>query len=158
MTENALAEVSAEPVNGDIDFGLLPDLIGYHLRRSELFVFQGFAKLIAPLQVTPGQFGVLTLVQANSGLSQSSLAKAVGIERSTMVAVIDRLESQGLIERQPSSVDRRSYALRLTPKGEATIERLKALVLEHEARTFGEFSERDRRTLVELLKRIGPRD
>ena len=66
----------------DIDFDVLPGLIGYHLRRAQVAVFAHFADSIAR-QATPGQFGVLTLIGVNPGLTQSALASAVGIERST---------------------------------------------------------------------------
>jgi len=138
----------------DIDFDLLPDLIGYHLRRAELTVFSEYGRKTAGLQTTPGQFGVLTLIGANAGLTQSALAAAVGIERSTMVAVINRLEERGLVERRPSKVDRRSYALVLSGQGRKLLDRLKVLVREHERLLFAGFSDNERATLMTFLKRI----
>jgi len=82
-----------------LDFGILPELIGYHVRRAQLYLFADFARTMADAQITPGQFGVLSLVAANPGLTQSALARAVRIERSTMVAVIDALQGRGLVER-----------------------------------------------------------
>ncbi|MBT4941193.1 MAG: MarR family transcriptional regulator, partial [Rhodospirillaceae bacterium] len=102
---------------GEINFDILPTLIGYHLRRAQITDFNGFLKSTSKLQITPGQFGVALIISANPGLTQSALARAVGIERSTMVAVIDALESRGLVERRPSPVDRRSYALVLSDQG-----------------------------------------
>ena len=42
-------------------------------------------------RVSPGEFGVLVLIEANSGINQTALAAAVGADRSTMVPILDRL-------------------------------------------------------------------
>ena len=78
------------------DEGILPELLGYHLRRAQLAVFADFARSMTGIDLTPGQFGVLARIAANPGLSQSALGRAVGIERSSVVAVIDRLDMHGL--------------------------------------------------------------
>ena len=67
--------------------------MGYHLRRAQISFFNEFENSMVGFQITPGQFGVITLIALNPGLTQLALARAVGIERSTMVAVIDVLES-----------------------------------------------------------------
>ena len=143
-----------EPAADQVDYDLLPDLVGYHLRRAQLADFAGFAPIVEEFQVTPGQFGVLTLIDANPGLTQSALAKAVGIERSTMVAVIDALEKRGLVERRPSPVDRRSYALVLSPGGGSLLVGLKDAVRRHDTAVVAGFSDSEKRTLIDLLRRI----
>lgn len=134
--------------------GPLPDLIGYNLRRAQVAVFQSFQQAVSPHDITPGQFGVLTLIRENTGLSQSDLGAAVGIDRSTMVAVIDRLESRGLVIRAPSPNDRRSYALRLSEKGEALMEELVPRIQEHDRGMVKELSEAEVVQLIDFLRRI----
>ena len=141
-------------VADDIDYDILPELTGYHLRRAQVSVFGAFSRAIAGQNLTPGQFGVLVLIGTNTGLSQSALARAVGIERSTMVAAIDGLEGRGLVERRPSTVDRRSNALVLSPKGKALISKAKAQVRAHEDATFGMLDPAERDTLKDLLYRV----
>ena len=137
-----------------LDFGILPELIGYHVRRSQLYLFADFARTMADAQITPGQFGVLSLVAANPGLTQSALARAVGIERSTMVAVIDALQGRGLVERKPSPVDRRSNALVLTEPGRVILDRVIPLVRAHERRMARNLSVEDKERLIELLTKL----
>jgi len=137
-----------------LDFGVLPELIGYHLRRAQVHFFADFARTMAEAQITPGQFGVLSLVGANPGMTQSALARAVGIERSTMVAVIDALQARGLVERAPSPVDRRSYALVLTDQGKALLERLIPMVRGHERRLARKLDPEERERLIELLLKL----
>ncbi len=138
-----------------VDYGMLSGLVGYHLRRAQALVFADFMTEAAAFGITPGQFGVLVLIEANAGLTQSALAKALGIERSTMVAVIDRLERQGLVERLGSAQDRRSYALRLSAAGAALLERLKPIVRRHERKIAAGLTAAEAATLIGLLRRIG---
>ena len=116
-------------------------------------MFAHFADSIAR-QATPGQFGVLTLIGANPGLTQSALASAVGIERSTMVAVIDTLEGRDLVERRASQIDRRSNALVLSAAGAAIMDKLRPIVAGHENRFAGNLSLAERRQLIDLLRRL----
>jgi len=136
------------------DFGLLPELVGYNLRRAQVAVFQDFADSLADCRLTPGQFGVLVLIEANPGLNQTRLSQALRVDRSTVVTVIDRLEGRGVVERAPSPDDRRSYALRLTGEGEALLARAKPLVRRHEARIAAGFESGELAALTTLLQRL----
>lgn len=144
----------ARPVDAELDFDILPQLMGYQMRRAQVRIFLDFSETMQATQITPGQFGALALISANPGLTQSALARAIGIERSTMVAVIDTLEGRGLVERRPSPVDRRSYALVLSRDGKALLEQLRPLVRGHEDRIAGRLSGEERRLLIDLLRRV----
>ncbi len=137
-----------------VDYDILPELVGYHLRRAQSVVFDDFLRTMAAQQIAPGQFGVLVLIAANPGLSQSALARAVGVERSTMVAVIDRLQARGLVERRRSAADRRSYALGLSAAGRRLLARLKPMVRRHERRVTQRLDAAEKATLIGLLRRL----
>jgi DNA-binding MarR family transcriptional regulator len=141
----------------EIARGMLPTLLGYHLRRAQVTVFESFARAMAGIDVTPGQFGVLQVIAANPGLSQTGLANAIGIDRSTMVAVIDKLETRGFVVRDPSPTDRRSYALRLSDAGAAALSDMEERVRAHERAIAHDLTADERRTLIELLSRVAPR-
>ena len=117
-------------------------------------MFNDFVKAMADVQITPGQFGVITIINSNPGLTQSALARAVGIERSTMVAVIDALEDRGLVERRPSPNDRRSYALVLSEKGKELHRDLEPLIKEHEQRISGDLTDEEKDQLIGYLTRM----
>ena len=142
-----------------VDYGMLTELVGYHLRRAQATVIDDFMRTMARDGngdgVTPGQFGVLVLIGSNPGASQSTIAKAIGVERSTMVAVIDRLQERGLVSREVSEVDRRSYALKLTADGAALTTRLGKRVRDHERRIASALSGEEKEMLIRLLRRIG---
>lgn len=135
--------------------GVLEDLAGYHLRRAQIAVFQDFLAGMGALALTPGQFGVLALIQANPGLSQSTLGRAMGVDRSTVVSVIDRLEGRNLVLRAPHTTDGRSYALRLSAQGMRYFAEALKRVYRHERRVAHRLNAAERKMLLELLRRIG---
>ncbi|WP_246024223.1 MarR family winged helix-turn-helix transcriptional regulator [Azospirillum ramasamyi] len=128
--------------------------MGYNLRKAQVAVFQSFQNAVAPHDITPGQFGVLIMIRENEGLSQSDLGTAVGIDRSTMVAVIDRLESRGLVVRAPSPNDRRSYALRLSPEGQALMDDLTPRVQAHDQSMVKDLSPEEQAQFIDFLRRV----
>jgi DNA-binding MarR family transcriptional regulator len=136
--------------------GRLEGLLGYFLRRADVFAFQNFNAHMAEDRVSPGQLGVLLMCEANPGINQTRLGRALGIDRSTLVAMIDLLESRGLVARTPSATDRRSHALKLTRQGEAFLKAMQPRLQRHEAEIARNLSAAERRQLMELLARIGP--
>ncbi len=141
----------------ELKLDLLPGLIGYQLRLAQLAVFDDFAAELKDFDVSPGRFGVLVLISANPGMTQSLLASATHLDRSTMVAVIDQLETRGLVERRASPTDRRSNALVLTAEGEKLLKQMKRRIKQHEARIAEAMTPAEWETLVELLGRIRSR-
>ena len=133
---------------------MLDELVGFHLRRAQSVVFDKFMQVMKDQKVTPGQFGVLTLIEENPGLNQSGLASALGIERSTMVAVINMLEDRGLVSRKESPVDRRSYILSLTGRGSELLGIVNNKVRHHEAVITAVLDEQEKETLIRMLKKI----
>jgi DNA-binding MarR family transcriptional regulator len=138
----------------DIAFGVLPGLIGYQLRQAQLAIFTDFQENIGAHAITPGLFGVLVVIDANPGLKQTTLARAIRLDRSTVVSVIDKLEARKLVARRQADGDRRSNTLWLTRDGKTLLDKLTGLVRAHEERLVAGFSQADRARLALLLQRI----
>jgi DNA-binding MarR family transcriptional regulator len=131
--------------------GALPGLLGYRLRLAQQAVFRDFAASVG--EVSPGRVGLLLLVEANPGVTQSRLARAVHLDRSTMVGVVDTLEGRGLIERRRGE-DRRTNGLWLTRAGRGLIARLKERIELHERRVAARLSGAERAQLIALLEKL----
>jgi len=65
-------------------------------------------------------------------MTQQALANALGTLPSRLVALVDELESKGLLERRPSDNDRRSYALHLTQAGQSTLQAVGRVARDHQ--------------------------
>jgi DNA-binding MarR family transcriptional regulator len=139
-----------------LDRGLLPSLLGYVLRRTQSAVFGHFAATFAKAGevLTPGEFGLLVLVERNAGLSQMALARALGIDRSTLVPILDRLQGRGLLLRRRSPTDGRTHALQLTADGDKALARFTRLVRAHEKRIVAGLSSAETASLLELLDKV----
>lgn len=134
--------------------GVLRELLGYHLRRAQVVVFADFARSMAGIDLTPGQFGVLARIAANPGLTQSALGRALGIERSSVVAALDRLERRGLIVRGKAEGDRRANALALSATGQKLFQAALRRVRAHERRIARSLTPEEVKRLIELVDRV----
>jgi DNA-binding MarR family transcriptional regulator len=145
-----------KPAALGLDRGMLPLLLGYSLRRTQSAVFGDFAATFAKAgeALTPGEFGLLVLVERNAGLSQMALARALGIDRSTLVPILNRLQGRGLLVRRASPTDGRTHALGLTPLGEKALGRFAKLVKAHEKRIASGLSSVEMLKLIELLEKV----
>lgn len=154
------ADAAAPPRAGqELAYGLLPQVLGYHLRRTQVAIFRHFARTVAAeTGITPGLLGMLQVIAANPGLAQSRLAEAMEVDRSTIVKVVDQLEARGLIVREASPSDKRSYCLRLTAAGAAELPRMQRLMLAHEEAFAQPLSVKERRQLIALLVRLCDRE
>jgi len=132
---------------------MLPGLLGYQLRLAQLWVFHDFEEHVGVLGVSPGRVGVLALIEANPGVTQGELARAVGLDRSTMVPLLDGLEKRGILERR-RGVDRRTNGLWLTPSGRRMLVEVKRRIGAHEERIAARLSRAERVHLVALLRKL----
>jgi DNA-binding MarR family transcriptional regulator len=147
---------TAKPAGRRLDLGMLPQLVGYQLRMAQIALFRDFAEGPGALEVTPGLFGVLVIIEANPDLKQSELARATHLDRSTVVTIIDNLERRGLVERRASPNDRRSNAIRLTEAGSTLLRQLKRKVVQHEKRLLENFGDGELETFLKLLQKVFP--
>jgi MarR family transcriptional regulator, lower aerobic nicotinate degradation pathway regulator len=117
-----------------------------------------FAAALEPLGMHPRQFGVLTVLDARPGMTQHELAEHSGVDSSSMVAVLDELESQGLAERRPHPDDRRKRCIHLTSKGDAKLREMRAVARDVGEDSFGALSADERTTLHHLLRKLAGYD
>lgn len=150
----ATKQNTRSPPSPPLRAGRLAGLIGYRLRLAQQTVFRDFARHVSEL--SPGRAGILMLVEANPGVTQSRLAQAVGLDRSTLVGVLDALEERGLLERRRGE-DRRTNGLWLTRAGRLLLARLSARIELHENRIAAGLSTGERSELIALLEKLAGR-
>lgn len=144
----------ADEVNPALSLGRLEGLLGFHLRMASAAMMRDFMAAMEPNGLTQKQAAVLELVAANPGVAQVALARALGTDRATMMALVDRLAARGLIAQQRSARDRRRHELVLTGRGEALLGDARRRIKAHERKFLRRFGEAELALLVEHLKRI----
>ncbi|MDP3841229.1 MAG: MarR family transcriptional regulator [Oxalobacteraceae bacterium] len=144
--------------NSPLDLGGLPDLVGYHLRMAQVMVFRDFDRELSDLDITPAIFGVLEILRRNQGLTQTRLAQAIGLDRSSLVPLLDKLQKRNVVEREASIKDRRSNHLHLTAAGEQLLVEAERRVRLHEKRILARLTKSETRQLIQLLMKLAKND
>jgi DNA-binding MarR family transcriptional regulator len=109
--------------------------------------------LASSFELSPAQCHVLHLIEPDRAIPMGRLAEALACDASNVTGLVDRLESRGLVRRQPAAGDRRVKVLVLTPAGA----RLRSTVLERMTEppdSLGRLSADEQRALVRILKRL----
>ncbi len=146
---------SVPPSNHDnLHHNRLDEMVGYQIRMAYVAVRRHFEAAMDRLDLTQKQTGVLWLIDANGGVSQIALANELGMDRASMMAIVDRLEDRGLIVRKRSAEDGRRQELYVTAKGRKVLSQAKAALHDHEKWIANRFSARDLHALTNALKRL----
>ena len=134
--------------------GLLPNLLGYNVRRAHMALWRDFNRTVGIGQIRPGIFSLMVLVDENPGIAQIELAIQLKIDKATIVGLIRQLLRQGWIERRQSGSDRRRQDLFLTELGSRELVDLRREMLEHEAKFLQLFSRQELSLFFDFLQRI----
>ena len=111
------------------------------------------AEQLGSVGLTTALFALLNVINAREAAIQQELGSALGIDRSTMVSLIDQLESAGLAKRRPSVTDRRAREIVITPKGRRLLKQARELISQVEDDVLGGLTTSERRELLKLLRR-----
>lgn len=74
------------------------------------------------------------LVLCNPGVAQGAIGAALGMDRATMMVIVDRLETRGLLQRVRSRKDARQRELVATPEGQRLMKKVQSRTVSHEKR------------------------
>lgn len=110
------------------------------------------AAALESIGLTPARFAVLSFLRARDGAIQQQIGAAMGIDPSTMVALIDELERAGLAKRRPHPTDRRAREVVITPKGRRIVEQGRSLARDVEDDVLKGLGSTERRQLLRLLR------
>ncbi len=132
----------------------LEDLPGHNIRRLQQIAVGIFMDETADVNVTPVQFALLFAASKQDGLDQRTLAARVGLDTSTIAAVVDRLESRELIERNVSPDDKRVRLLSVTPAGKKLLQSVMPAMLRAQDRMLAPLPKADRAKFMAMVKRI----
>ncbi|MFD7607978.1 MarR family winged helix-turn-helix transcriptional regulator [Streptomyces mirabilis] len=130
----------------------LESRLGYLLKHAQQRLARASAAALAPLGIDGHELAVLAVLAAEYPLSQVEVAGRLGVDRTTMVALVDGLEDQGLVERRRSPADRRKNIVELTPEGRDCLDRAERARLAMEQRFLDPLDEETAAALVRALR------
>jgi DNA-binding MarR family transcriptional regulator len=137
-----------------VDLGPLPKLLGYNIRRASQVSWRTYVSSIGENKLRPGLFSLLCLVRANTGIAQIELGTHLGVDKASIVALLDRLERAGLIERRRCTRDRRRQGIFLTDAGSAELDSLLSKVRRIERHMTSRFNKAELDQFLGFLQRM----
>jgi DNA-binding MarR family transcriptional regulator len=126
----------------------------YLLKRALVDLEKLHAEHLAPVGVSGRELGVLLLLDGRDPASQQQAAERLGVDRTTMVGLIDGLEAKGLVARRADTGDRRRNVLELTGDGRTALVRAVRASDEAERQLLAELDDAESAQLRTLLTRL----
>lgn len=143
-----------EPVVLDSDLGWALRVVSGAFRRTA-------TSSVAALPGGPRGYLVLMAVASGPPRSQLALAQQLTVNKTVMTYLLDDLEAEGLLTRQPDPVDRRARQVLITEKGTRALKEARDRLGEAEAQLLADLDpaeEQQLRTLLERVARTAHRD
>jgi DNA-binding MarR family transcriptional regulator len=144
---SATADASVRPAE-------LTDRIGYLLKHVQLRFQEIQREALSPLGLDGRLLAVLIVAEDAGPYQQLQLAERLGVDRTTMVDLVDRLEASGWVQRRADPDDRRARLVDLTPRGRKALAAGIAASDEVEQRFLAALSDTDQRTLRRALNSL----
>ncbi|MFG2947860.1 MarR family winged helix-turn-helix transcriptional regulator [Streptomyces adustus] len=133
---------------------VLATRLGYLLKHAQLRLAEESARALAPFGVDGRELAVLAVLAGDRPLSQAEAAAVLGVDRTTMVALVDTLEGKRFVERRRSDRDRRRNIVELTPEGRDRFHDAERARLEGERRFLAPLSGPDADHLIRSLQAL----
>ena len=110
--------------------------------------------LLAAHGLTMWEYIALSRLHAQPAGTQAELAQTMHYDKTRLIALLDKLEADRLLTREPDPVDRRARIVRLTAAGEARYAAARADIRVMENEMLGGLSSSERTSLIELVVRL----
>lgn len=126
------------------------------LLKTAAVVDRSLNRVLAPSGLSHEQYNVLRILRGAgpAGLPTLEIRRRMVNEGAAITRLLDKLERAGLVARERPAPNRRQVLCRLTPAGDALLERWHESVSLTDEDAVRSLSEREQRTLMRLLDRI----
>jgi DNA-binding MarR family transcriptional regulator len=124
------------------------------LHRASQRASEIFAQETREFDLTARQYAVITTVAQHEGLSQTDLVRLTGIDRSTLADVVQRLLKRGLIQRERTMQDGRTYAVSLSAEGRELLEAIKPHARRADRLVLACLGDEDGKAAAQILSRL----
>ncbi|MFA5596138.1 MAG: MarR family winged helix-turn-helix transcriptional regulator [Pusillimonas sp.] len=146
---NAHEKIRATP---PIDQTFLLSLLGYNCLQAYLKVTPPIKRLLAKHKLKPVEFTVLALVAENPQINQKRIGETINVSPPNLATLLDRMQHDGLLERQRNPRDKRSHIVALTAQGQAVYEKTRINVANLDKPATLNADEHDQ--LIQLLQKV----
>jgi DNA-binding MarR family transcriptional regulator len=128
--------------------------LGYCLYKAAFKFRAMIDNMMADEGLIAPQFGILNILRASEGLNQISLGLQMGIDKATIVKLIDGLEKQGYVVRVSSETDRREKFLKVTTRGLKFLDHIIPKMKNLEANFLSPLSAEEKKVLLNAVPKL----
>ena len=128
--------------------------VGYLLARAGGRAISDLNRALQTHGMRSRHYTVLVVAAENGTLSQRDLGELLGIDPSAVVTIVDDLERDGLVRREPHPDARRSRRIVATENGQTRLTELSPLARAVNDDLLGSLDANERQTLMDLLQRV----
>ena len=149
-----MAAIDETPA-GKLALAQLHQILGYQLAQAAITTTGVFAQEVGQaFDIRPVEYTLLTLIAENPLVSSAKLAKALAVTKPNITVWVDKLEARKLVQRRPSTSDKRATELRVTPSGAKLAAQATIRLLAAEQAQLNRLSAAERAMLIELLHKV----
>lgn len=127
---------------------------GFLVRRLHQIHSALFLEECKAFNITPVQYGLMSTLLQHSGSDQRSLGVEIGIDRTNVADVLERLAERGLVRRERSETDRRSMNAYLTDEGRELVEQMYASMAQAQQRLLEPLAPEFRPAFLAMLTQL----
>lgn len=132
----------------------LKNNLGFLLNKAARIMRDEVAEGLKPLSLSFQEYVILRMIENHASETQQELAMRNGIDRTSMVDIVDKLEKRELLVRHKDEHDRRKYQLLITPKGRKTLTHAKRITEKVQKKLLQPLSEIELQTTKEALSKL----
>ena len=136
------------------DFNELWDRPGHLIRRLHQIHVALFLEECEEFNLTPVQFGVLTILYDRAVLDQVTIANQLGVDRNTTADVIRRLERRGLLVRSISLEDKRAKLACIKTEGRELVDAAKPRMIRAQERLVSAIDNDELSAVMEIMGKL----
>jgi len=127
---------------------------GHLLRRAHQWATAAFMIEARAIDTTPVQYSALIVIKDFPGIDATRVSELIFYDRTTIGHVIGRLETKGLVTREPGNGDKRTKQIFITSAGEEAIRKMSTVLPQISERILGTLSKSDQETLLRILSKL----
>ena len=127
---------------------------GFLVRRLQQIWVAVFINECSEVEITPVQWGVLSMVSENPGVGQIEISEELGLDRSNVANVVERLVNRGLLRQKLSPTDQRKKDITITKAGEKVMSQVEGCAMRAQRKILGPLSDGEREVFIDLLTRL----
>lgn len=127
---------------------------GFLVRRLHQIHMAIFLNECAAEDVTPIQWGIMTIVTGTPGVGHVEIAEELGLDRSNVANVVDRLTRRGLLKQTVSKIDRRKKTILITEAGRKLMKAFEPKAKRAQRKLLEPLNAKEQQTFMESLSRL----